>query len=186
MEPEWVQITNHPNHDIQTTYPHQIRKRSNQRIVALTPNNGYLRCKLDGVKYQQHRITLEQFVPNPDNLPCCDHINHIRDDNHITNIRWISHSNNGRNKTSHGGIEYTYDAELPDDAIVVEDHAHHHYTNYYYHQGQFWFYTGESYRRLHVNTDSRSGSRFVYMYDDTGVNRKVSIAAYQRTIGEII
>jgi hypothetical protein len=184
---EWVQITNHPNYDIQTTYPHLIRKRSNNRIITVLPHNdGYLQCKLDGRLCLQHRIILEQFVPNPDNLPCCDHGNHIRTDNRLENLRWCSLSNNSRNKTSHRGVQYAYDTELPDGAIVVENHVQHHYTNYYYNNGVFWFYTGESYRRLHVNTDARSGTRFVYMYDDTGVNRKVSIAAYQRTIGQII
>jgi hypothetical protein len=184
---EWVQITLHPNYDIQTTYPHLIRKRSNNRIIALSPHrDGYLKCRIDGQTRFHHRIIMEQFKPNPDNLPDCDHINHIRDDNHLENLRWVSKTNNSRNGSSRHGVQYVFDAELPDEAIVVETHAGHNYTDYYYHRGHVWYYTGESYKRLHVNTLTRTGCRYVNMYDDDGVNRNVSLAAYQRTIGEII
>jgi hypothetical protein len=184
---QWIQITNHPDYDIQTTFPHLIRKRSNQRIIALTPrNDGYLQCRLDGRLYLQHRIIMEQFVPNPDNLPCCDHISHVRDENRITNLRWISHTNNQRNKSSSNRVEYVYVAELPDEAIVVETHAGHTYHDYYYCDRQFYYYTGEAYRRLHINTNARSGCRHVKLIDDNGVKRDVSLAAYQRHIGEIV
>jgi hypothetical protein len=129
---------------------------------------------------------MEQFVPNPDNLSDVDHINHQCDDNHLSNLRWVSHRDNQRNKSSNHGVQYTFDTELPPDAIVVEDHNGHTFTNYYYHEGQFWFYNGETYKRLHINTDARTGCRSVHMYDDERVNCRVSIAAYQRTIGEII
>jgi hypothetical protein len=183
---QWVRITNHNNYDIQTTFPHLIRKRSNNRIIALSPCNGYLTCKLDGHQYYQHRIIMEQFVPNPDNLPCCDHISHQRDENRITNLRWVSHTNNQRNKSSCNRVVYTYVAELPDDAIVVENHNGHTYHDYYYCDRQFWYFTGQAYRRLHINTHVRTGCRSVYMYDDNGVKRCVSLAAYQRHIGEIV
>jgi hypothetical protein len=183
---DWIQLRAHVNYDIQSVFPFMIRKRSNNRIIALIPSHGYLLCKLDGRLLRHHRIIAEQFIPNPENLREVDHINHIRDDNHLQNLRWISRSDNERNKSSHHGVEYTYDAELPAEAIVVEEHAGHHFSNYYYHNGMFWFYTGEAYRRLHVNTRVRDGSRRVVMIDNEGVNRDVSISAYQRTIGEII
>ena len=41
-----------------------------------------------------------QYLPNPDNLPCIDHINRIRLDNDLNNLRWVSYSTNSKNKTS--------------------------------------------------------------------------------------
>ena len=38
------------------------------------------------------------FVPNPENLPCVDHINRIRTDNRIENLRWCSHRDNMINR----------------------------------------------------------------------------------------
>jgi hypothetical protein len=133
-----------------------------------------------------HRIIAEQFLPNPDNRPHIDHINHQRDDNHIENLRWLSRSDNLRNKSSSRRVQYTYDDELPADAIVVDEFNGHHFTNYYHHDGTFWYYTGEAYRRLHNNTRARGGSLFVVMFDDEGVKRQVSVANYRRFIGDIV
>ena len=44
-----------------------------------------------------HRLLAEHFIPNPDKLPVVDHINQIRDDNRLENLRWASHSDNQLN-----------------------------------------------------------------------------------------
>tara|TARA_R110000772_G_scaffold177276_1_gene288882 strand:+ start:222 stop:701 length:480 start_codon:yes stop_codon:yes gene_type:complete len=57
-----------------------------------------------------HRLIATHFIPNPNNLPCVDHINRNKTDNRITNLRWASYSTNNRNKTlntiTKGGIYY--------------------------------------------------------------------------------
>ena len=45
-----------------------------------------------------HRLIATHFIPNPNNLPCIDHINRIKTDNRIENLRWASYSTNNRNK----------------------------------------------------------------------------------------
>ena len=123
---QWVALTAHPDYDIQATYPHLIRKRANGCIIALSPHNDcYLRCKLNGRSYQHHRVVAVQFIPNPQNLPEIDHINHQRDDNHINNLRWVSRRDNSRNMSSVRDTQYVFDPELPAEAIVVEEHAGH-------------------------------------------------------------
>lgn len=43
-----------------------------------------------------HRLVALAWIKNPKNLPCVDHINSIPGDNRISNLRWISHSDNHR------------------------------------------------------------------------------------------
>lgn len=44
-----------------------------------------------------HRALMEAFVPNPSNKPCVDHINTIRTDNRLENLRWVTYSENTNN-----------------------------------------------------------------------------------------
>ena len=46
-----------------------------------------------------HRLIAEHYIPNPDNLPFIDHINGVRSDNRIENLRWVSRQDNNRNLT---------------------------------------------------------------------------------------
>ena len=63
----WDEVINHPNYEISSAYPHQIRKKSTGRILKECPNDsGYLVVTLDGKTYYKHRIIAEQFIPNDD------------------------------------------------------------------------------------------------------------------------
>jgi len=50
-----------------------------------------------GKTYYIHRLIALHFIPNPDYLPCIDHINRVKADNRIENLRWISKSDNSIN-----------------------------------------------------------------------------------------
>ena len=56
-------------------------------------------CK-DGKRklFRVHRLLGLTFIPNPLNKPCIDHINRIRDDNRLINLRWATQQENLRNK----------------------------------------------------------------------------------------
>lgn len=75
-----------------TTYDKELRPH-------LT-NRGYLRVNLSKDKTVKrvsvHRLVAEAFIPNPDNLPCVDHIDGNKLNNHVENLQWISTSNNMR------------------------------------------------------------------------------------------
>ena len=41
-----------------------------------------------------HKLVATAFIPNPDNKPCIDHINGVRDDNRVDNLRWCTQKEN--------------------------------------------------------------------------------------------
>ena len=47
--------------------------------------------------FKVHKLIAQTFIPNPDNKPCVDHINTIRTDNRVENLRWATVQENCNN-----------------------------------------------------------------------------------------
>ncbi|MBT5122849.1 MAG: HNH endonuclease [Euryarchaeota archaeon] len=57
------------------------------------------------VKHYVHRLVAEAFIPNPENLSDVDHIDCIKDNNDVSNLRWVSRDDNmARNRLPNGTI----------------------------------------------------------------------------------
>ena len=158
---EYVSLVGHPDYEIRSSYPYTIR-HVNSKLVAnewTSKTKGYVNVDLNGKPCRKHRLIALQFIPNPDNLSEVDHINHNRADYHIDNLRWVSSSNNQRNKSIHRGVRYNYIDKLPDDYIDVDTYETRNglreFDNkeYYYSSSTdlFYYYNGRQYRILHIN-----------------------------------
>lgn len=45
-----------------------------------------------------HVLVAKAFIPNPDNSPTVDHINRVKDDNLVDNLRWATHKTQNENR----------------------------------------------------------------------------------------
>jgi hypothetical protein len=96
----WKTIENYPKYEIS-----DCGMVMNSRGWILKPGKhykGYLEICLskNGKRknFKIHRLVAQAFIPNPENKSDVDHINRIRNDNHVSNLRWATQSENGQNR----------------------------------------------------------------------------------------
>lgn len=80
-----------------------LSKVQTNRILKVGLNQeGYARIALryNGImkSHYIHRLVAIYFLPNPDDLPQVDHINTIRNDNRVENLKWVTPSKNNDNE----------------------------------------------------------------------------------------
>ena len=72
---------------------HILRPALNSKGYSLIT----LRYKCRSKSFRVNRLVAETFIPNPFNKPCVDHINGIKTDNTVSNLRWVSAKENTNN-----------------------------------------------------------------------------------------
>lgn len=84
----------------------KITRNGKERITigVLDKTTGYRKFSLHNhgkeKKFLVHRLVAKVFIPNIDNKPEIDHINTIRDDNRVDNLRWVTRKENRNNPIS--------------------------------------------------------------------------------------
>ena len=66
--------------------------------VGWKDQKGYMVFTRGSSQVFVHRFIAEAFLPNPNNLPFVDHINRVRDDNRVENLRWVDRKTNNDNR----------------------------------------------------------------------------------------
>jgi hypothetical protein len=79
-----------------------INSRNGERINGVMNEGGYIRMHLSSQGKAKalylHRILAMTFLLNPNNHPEVDHIDRCRDNNNLSNLRWVSRLENAQNK----------------------------------------------------------------------------------------
>lgn len=79
-------------------------RRREERILKEFLHSGYVHVTLckNGTQKQWHvhRLVAMAFIPNPENKDFVDHINTIRNDNRVENLRWVTRQENYDNPIS--------------------------------------------------------------------------------------
>ena len=98
------------SYEIEVEEPHRIRRLGSNTFVTTYVDilTGYVLIHLNRRTYKLHRILARHFIENPDDLPQVDHIDRIKTNNSIENLRWVTTSENMRNRTvaAYGRREY--------------------------------------------------------------------------------
>lgn len=182
----WQDLVNHPDYEICTEYPHQIRKRSSRKILSeYLDNTGYYRLRLNGKPYLKHRLVADQFIPNDDPKvkTQVDHKNRDRTDNHIDNLRWCSPSENNLNQ-SRTKYDIRYVDELPELAIEVSHYGKHvGMTGLYSYDDVFYVHTrSHKYKVINKHTNCH-GRDYIELFLPNSLRLKIYYNKFRREYG---
>lgn len=97
MPESWKPIVGHEKYFI-SDYGNVYSITSNIFLKPMIDKDGYCTVKLNGKMRKIHRLVAMHFIPNPDMKPCVDHICNNKTDNRVTELRWVTHMENSRNK----------------------------------------------------------------------------------------
>ena len=177
---EFIPLKDYKDYEILNQYPFTIRRKNNHYVIKENINSkGYPSINLNCKKINKHIIIAKQFIPNDDpiNKLYIDHINKDKTDYHLTNLRWVTSSENNKNITSKNGVEYEFIDNIPDDAIVIlyydtkNGRKIFNETEYYYYRDdevdKDIFYakiTDNLYRIMYINK-TKSGREFIMTRD---------------------
>lgn len=95
-EEEWKIIPDYPDYAVSNTG--KVATLKTGRLRKFSDHKGYKQCMVrkDKKAYNRfvHRLVANAFLPQPEEGQVIDHINGIRDDNRVENLRWCSQNEN--------------------------------------------------------------------------------------------
>lgn len=84
----------------------EVRKDTTNYLMKLQIQQGYshVTIQINGKakRFRVHRLVAEAFIPNPDGKPYVNHIDGNRQNNSITNLEWVTPTENTRHAIDTG------------------------------------------------------------------------------------
>ena len=103
MSEYWIEVKGHPRYMVSTMGRvkcldyYGSGKEKILKLSVRSKKTGYLSVYIDGKRMSVHRLVLESFMPNPERKPEVEHINTIKTDCRIENLKWVYHKENQNN-----------------------------------------------------------------------------------------
>ncbi len=87
-----------------------VKRADGRQVGQWLNNNGYKMVRLSSPRglYTVHRLVARAFVPNPDSLPCVNHLDFNRANNEASNLEWCTQGQNIRHSDLAGRMNRNY------------------------------------------------------------------------------
>ena len=124
MKERWAKLSIAPNHEVSSQG--RVRNAITKHVLALrTMPTGYITVKVRNEIFEKktfrvHRLVAMAFLGQGDNKDQVDHINRIRHDNRLENLRWSSKKKNEENKVTHADYVHII-IEMTNQGVKEED-----------------------------------------------------------------
>lgn len=184
----WEDVKNHPNYEISKNYPYKIRNKSTNRCLKFSTNNcGYQMVQLNENSYCVHRLIAIQWLPNsdPSILKEVDHIDYDRTNNRLENLRWVSVSENRRNRRRYQRQPIEYVEEIPVTAIRIDVINGFLYDRYLFDYATERLIMESRGRYRYVNLNGQRSKRCT-LIDVNGISHTIGWDSFLRLMREII
>ena len=105
---KWAKSAVFPNEYLVCENGDVFSIRTGKKLKPSHDKNGYLYYVLCVNKNRKtvkaHRLVAKSFIPNPECKPSVDHINGIKQDNRVCNLRWVTNKENTNNPITIGKV----------------------------------------------------------------------------------
>lgn len=78
-----------------------------KRLDPPVSSSGYKFVRIGEKSYPLHRVIASTFIPNPENKPQVNHIDGDKTNNDVSNLEWVTSSENIRHAIDHGLLKRT-------------------------------------------------------------------------------
>lgn len=184
----WISLKMNPEYEIYDQSPHYIRKGNTIYKPSTSSNSGYAIYHLKGIsECLHHRIIALQFKDNddPEHKTVVNHIDGNTLNNTISNLEWLSQSDNIKLRDSYTLQPHVTIDELPPNAVCLGEYEGRSYSRYYVCGNDLIMELKRGkhkYKYVNASPYRQGGHSMVTLYDDNGGKAMRGLSKLLKTV----